>query len=540
LKFGAIRAAPLNRLSEQEMNSARRHILGSAAKLAVISAAFRSGLLPAFATAPDLFEEPRAFPDDFVRNLARDMAARPYEDEKIELPPGTEALTYDQYRDIRFDPEKSLWKGEGHGFSLDLFHSGFLFTKPVDIHMVAEGRQSKLRYDPGLFVFGPSVTAPDGKTDLHYAGLRLRYPINSNNVQDEFLVFQGASYFRAVGRGLLYGLSARGLAIDTGQPSGEEFPFFRSFWVKKPSAPAGVVVIEALLDSPSVTGAYRFSIKPGDDTQMDVEMTLYPRRDIEHAGIAPLTSMFLFNAMGRTADDYRNAVHDSDGLMMLTGRGEWLWRPLANPKTLQVSAFQDMSPRGFGLMQRTRRYEDFLDLESKYERRPSLWVEPIGDWSAGAVELYEIPTHVETNDNIVAFWRPKEPLRQGASHSFVYRLHWCPAWPLEQPAPVALVQFSGAGVDYDYASNPPKSDPNLRLYVIEFADDGGASGVTAEVSASAGTIANVVVYPNDMNGTLRLTFRHDAAGADMAELRAVLKRGGKNAGETWLYRWTRP
>jgi glucans biosynthesis protein len=225
--------------------------------------------------------------------------------------------------------------------------------------------------------------------------------------------------------------------------------------------------------------------------------------------------------------------------MMQTGTGEWLWRPLANHKSLQVSAFQDKSPRGFGLMQRTRRYADFLDLESHYESRPSLWVEPIGDWGAGSVELFEIPTQLETNDNIVAYWQPAAPLSQGASYSYVYRLHWCESWPTEQPAPVGLVTFSGSGVDYDYASNPPKYDPNLRLYVIEFQGGPAAGEFTADVTASAGTISKIVAYPNEMDNTVRLSFAHDATGIDAAELRAVLKRGDVVAGETWLFRWTR-
>lgn len=521
------------------MDTSRREFLGQAAKLAALAAALTSGVFPGAAAAEDLYGPFTEFRDDFVRNLAHDLAEKPFVDEKIEMPADFEVTTYDQYRDIRFNPERSVWKGEDHKFSFDLFHSGFLFTKPVDIYVVQDSQQAKLNYDPSLFIFGPKVKPPDGKTDLHYAGFRLRYPINNPDVNDEFLVFQGASYFRAVGKGLLYGLSARGLAVNTGQPSGEEFPFFRAFWIRKPQAQTGVIVVEALLDSPSVTGAYRFSIKPGDDTQMDVEMTLFPRTDMAHVGIAPLTSMFLFNAMERPVEDYRNAVHDSDGLMMLTGTGEWLWRPLANPKALQVSAFQDKSPRGFGLMQRTRRYEDFLDLESRYERRPSLWVEPIGDWGAGFVELFEIPSQLETNDNIVTYWQPAAPLTQGASYSYVYRLHWCENWPDEQPSPVALVTFSGSGVDYDYASNPPKYDPNLRLYVIEFEGGPAAGEFAANVTASAGTISKVVVYPNEISNTIRLSFAHDATGLDMAELRAVLKRGDVVAGETWLYRWTR-
>lgn len=518
----------------------RRHLLHAATRLAALAVLIRQGALPALAdAAPLLTGKPTEFPDDYVRTLAKELSGKPFKDETLALPEGLDKLTYDQYRNIRFNPDRSIWKGEAHGFSFDLFHPGFLFTRPVDIHVVEAGQQARLNYDPSLFVFGADVKVPDGKTDLHYAGLRLRYPINAAGIFDEVAVFQGASYFRAVGKGLLYGLSARGLAIGVGQPTGEEFPFFRAFWVRKPEAPAGVIVVEALLDSPSITGAYRFSIKPGEDTQIDVEMTLYPRRDLEQVGIAPLTSMYLFNAMNRPLADYRNAVHDSDGLMMLTGTGEWLWRPLANPKSLQVSAFQDLSPRGFGLMQRSRRYEDFLDLEARYERRPSLWVEPIGDWSTGAVELYEIPTQFETNDNIVALWHPKEPLKKGESRAYVYRLHWCPQWPLVAPKQPATVVFSGSGIDVDYAKNPPEINPDLRLYVVEFSGGDNIVTATADVSASAGVVSNVVVYANDQAQTTRLTFRHDAQGAELAELRAVLKRGETKVSETWLYRWTR-
>ena len=492
----------------------------------------RSGLVPSLAEDLDLFEEPSAFGDDFVKNLARELAAKPFQQETIALPKGLDALTYDQYRDIRFNPDKSIWRGEPHKFSFDLFHSGFYFTSPVDIYVVENDEQAKLKYIPDLFTFGPLVAKPDGLTDLHYSGFRLRYPLNSKDYFDEFAVFQGASYYRAVGKGMLYGISARGLAIDTGQPKGEEFPFFRSFWIKRPEADAGALVVYALLDSPSTTGAYRFTIKPGEDTQMDVEMELHPRRDLDHAGIAPLTSMYLFDAMSHDAfADYRPAVHDSDGLMMQTGSGEWLWRPLANHKALQVSAFQDVSPRGFGLMQRKRKFQDFLDIEAKYEKRPSLWVEPIGDWGAGAVELYEIPTQLEINDNIVAFWRPKEVLTQGGTHSFVYRLHWSAEWPDGTALPLAQVRFSGGGLNFDR---------KRRLYVIEFAGGDLAGEIKADVTASGGEISNIVVQLNNNNQTTRLSFEHDVADAELSELRAVLKRGEKKVSETWLYRWTRP
>jgi glucans biosynthesis protein len=455
------------------------------------------------------------------------------------MPPGWENLTYDQYRDIRFNPDMSFWKGEPHKFSFDVFHSGFLFTAPVDIHVVENGQAARLRYAPELFNYGPLAPKPDPNVDIHYAGLRLRFPINSPDYNDEFLVFQGASYFRGVAKGLLYGLSARGLAVDTGQPKGEEFPMFRAFWVRHPDPAATSIVVEALLDSPSITGAYKFSIQPGDSTKMDVEATLYPRRDLDHVGIAPMTSMFLFDPLGRVVDDFRPSVHDSDGLMMQTGAGEWLWRPLCNHKTLQVSAFVDQSPRGFGLMQRKRRYEDYLDLESRYERRPSLWAEPIGDWGAGNVELYEIPTLIETNDNIVAFWHPRDTLKQGQSYNYVYRLHWCKDWPAGVELPLGKTVFSGAGVDPNYSSNPPSYDPNLRLYIVEFAGGEMTGEIKPDVTASAGVISNVHVAKNDIAQTMRLSFEHNVNGTDISELRAVLKQGDKKVSETWLYRWTR-
>ncbi|MBG1231386.1 glucan biosynthesis protein G [Aestuariivirga litoralis] len=522
------------------MSSTRRQFLSLSAQLAATVALLRESALPAFADAPVLYEKPSAFAEDHVKSLAKALAAKPFVDEKIEMPKGFDSITYDQYRDIRFNPDRQIWKGEAHGFSFDMFHSGFLFTRPVDVYVIQDDQQSRLKYDPSLFIFGPKITPPDAKVDLHYAGIRLRYPINNANTADEIAVFQGASYFRAVAKGLNYGLSARGLAIDTGQPSGEEFPFFKAFWIKRPEAGTGTIVVHALLDSPSVAGAYRFAIKPGEDTQMDVEVTLYPRRDLEHAGIAPLTSMYLFGPMARPVEDFREAVHDSNGVMMLTGRGEWIWRPLNNPKTLQVSYFEDQTPRGFGLMQRTRSFEDFRDIEARYERRPSAWIEPIGDWGAGFVTLFEIPSNVETNDNMVAYWQPKDPLKQGSEYSYVYRLHWCPEWPLDPTAAaVKLVTFSGSGVAVDFTTTPPTYDPGKRIYVIEYSGPGEADEFTATATASAGTVDQINVIKNDVTGAIRVTFRHDASGLDSAELRANLKRGDTVAGETWLYRWVK-
>ncbi len=475
-----------------------------------------------------LFGPPEAFPEDYVLNLARKRAEQPFAEEKVELDGAFGEITYDQYRDIRFDPSKSIWKDTGSPFTFDLFHTGSLYKVPVDVFVVQDGQAQKINYLPELFIFGSSVTPPPAGTVLPYAGLRIRHPINNPQVWDEFAVFLGASYFRAVAKGQVYGLSARGLAIDTAGPKGEEFPYFRAFWVRRPADDANTIVLYALLDSPSTTGAYRFSLRPGETTLMDVEVRLFPRTDLGHAGFAPLTSMFLFDATGRGRfDDFRPAVHDSGGLQMLTGKGEWVWRPLANPRTLQVSAFVDQAPQGFGLMQRSRAYGDFNDLEAHYERRPSVWVEPVGDWGAGHVELVEIPSDREINDNIVAYWRPRDPIAKGTEYGLTYRLYWCRDWPAEPPLARAISTAQGLNWNQDG-----------RKFVIEFVGGDLSGEISATVSAGGGTIKHDVLQANPETKGYRLKFELDPQGSELVELRAQLKRGETPVSEIWLYRWT--
>src|SRR6266542_1414282 len=304
-----------------------------------------------------------------VRQLARDLAQKPYKPPDTRLPDTLKNLTYDQYRSIRFEPEKALWGGAG-----------------------------RIVYSPGMFSLG-KITPPDPSDDIGFAGFRLHAPVNRPDYYDEVAVFLGASYFRSLAKGLNFGISARGLALATGDPKGEEFPVFKSFWLERPQPNTKSVVVHALLDTPSAAGSYRFTIRPGDPTVFDVEAALYPRADIATAGLAPLTSMFMFDAGNRAnVDDFRPAVHDSDGLGMLNGRGEHLWRPLNNPGDLQISTFVDTNPRGFGLIQRKRDFRDYQDLEAHYEKRPSLWIEPIGDWGSGGVFLVEIPSKEEIHD----------------------------------------------------------------------------------------------------------------------------------------------
>ncbi len=490
-------------------------------------------LTTTLAPADSPTKSPGAVPFDraTIRRLAADLAAKPFQPPDTKLPDALSKLTYDQYRTIRFDASKSLWRGQKLPFEAQFFHRGFLYSNRVDIFEVANGQAIPFPYAPDLFDFGTNARPP--AEDIGFAGFRLHAPINRGEFYDEFCVFLGASYFRAVGKGQTYGLSARGLSIKTGDPAGEEFPFFKTFWIERPAQGAASVVIHALLDSESAAAAFRFTVRPGEDTVFDVEMTLYPRTDITAAGFATMTSMFYFDANSHAGvDDYRPGVHDSDGLQMLTSRNEDLWRPLANPTTLQISAFADPSPRGFGLMQRKRDFRAYDDLEAHYEQRPSLWVEPIGDAGEGAIELIEIPTKQEIHDNIVAFWRPRQVLKARMEHIFTYRLHWCVQAPI--PNEIARVADTRTGTGTDAAS---------RLFILEAAGPAlgkipANAGLRVEVSADHGKIANAVAMANPKLGTWRMSFELLPEGAKLVELRARLMGDQGPLSETWTYRWT--
>ena len=495
------------------------------------------GVSPAMVAAARAADAPSApFDDTTVRDMARELAKKPYAAPDERLPGPLADLGYDQYRTIRYDPQRALWRAANLPFQMQPFHRGFLFKQKVDLFEVADGKATPIGYDPAAFTLGEVGGAQPG--DLGFAGFRLTNVMNRADHFDEVASFVGASYFRAVGKGHVYGLSARGLAIATAEPSGEEFPLFRAFWLQRPQAGGNSVVVHALLDSRSTTGAFRFTIRPGEETVFDVEGRLYPRAELTTVGIAPLTSMFLLSPLDRAGmDDYRTAVHDSDGLMLSTGRGEAIWRPLANPRELQVSVFADANPRGFGLMQRRRSFTDYNDLEARYERRPGAWVEPIGDWGEGAVHLVEIPTKEEIHDNIAAFWRPKAPLRPGQEYSYVYRLHWAGAAAFGAAGRPAPAQFQEARQGAKAPGAP------ARLFVLEAAGGRlaalaeGAAPV-AEVSASLGRIENTVVQRNPETGGWRLSFELLPGNEKLVELWARLRNDEGPLSETWLFRWT--
>lgn len=465
-----------------------------------------------------------------VLSKAQALAASAYKTPDQSLPKGLQNLDYDAYRGIRFRPDRALWRDENLPFQVQMFHRGFLFVDRVRIHEVAGGISREIPYSVDLFRFD-SISPPAADSNAGFAGFRLHAPINRSDYFDEIGLFLGASYFRAVARGQVYGLSARGLSIGTAEQSGEEFPAFREFWIEKPDKQARSIVVHALLDSKSATGAYRFLIRPGAVTSFSVDVTLFPRVDIAHVGIGTLTSMFFFDVNDRLGvDDFRPAVHDSDGLAIRNGHNEKIWRPLSNPRDLQVSVFADRNPRSFGLVQRERNFEAYQDIESRFESRPSAWVSPIGDWGEGAVHLVEIPTKEEIHDNIVAFWRPKEPLRAKEVYNYKYWLDWGD----RQTGSPALARFvktrTGAG------------QKESRRFVLDLVGEElvkvDPETIRAEVTADPGDVRHLVLHPNPASGGLRLSFELVPKKSAPVELRAQLLRDEKPLSEVWLYRWT--
>ena len=506
------------------MSLTRRAMLGL---LAASAYAGGAGAMPVFKGTA------KSFSRDWLKSEAARLSREDYKP-MGQVPKPWRDLTYDQYRSIWFNSQKALWSDEDRPFQVDFFHPGLYFPRPVEINIVEGDRAQTLGFDISLFDKTDKLPNLPIDDTMGYSGLRLRAELTRAGIFSEFAVFQGASYFRAIGTGQNYGLSARGLALKTADPMGEEFPEFTHFWIDAPKPGARMITVHALLNSPSVTGAYTFHITHGTPAKMRVEAALYPRVELDHLGLAPLTSMFLFDETNRTRfDDFRSAVHDSEGLMVHNGAGELLWRPLANPRDLQVASFVDENPRGFGLMQRAREVEDYGDLEAYYDNRPSLWITPGEDWGKGAVTLVEIPSEKEIYDNIVAYWRPREALPAGREHTFSYDM----AWGAEPPRPRNVAQVLNTRIGKGYDKAKPYS-----IITIDFADHKAImddiENITRHISTNRGTVSDGVVQKNPGTGGIRLAFKFDPGEHSSAEMRAQLVKDGKSLTEVWLYRWT--
>jgi glucans biosynthesis protein len=473
-----------------------------------------------------------------VVRRAADLATKAYQPDRPDLPEGLANLDYDKYRDVRFRRDKSLWKDEGLPFQVEFFPRGFMFRDRVTINVVDGRKVTPVKFKRDLFDYGKNQIPSDLPDDIGFAGLRLLYPINRDDTFDEVAVFLGASYFRAVAQNLNYGITARGLAIDTGLPSKEEFPTFREFWLVKPKKDATDITLYALLDSERVTGAYMCTIKPGPETVFDVKTHIFARDGVKKLGIAPLTSMFFHGEdTDRRVDDFRPEVHDSDGLVIESGTGERIWRPLVNPLGLRINQFQVTNPKSFGLLQRDRVYDHYQDLEAHYQNRPSAVVEPIGSWGKGMVELVEIPSTAEKYDNIVAYWMPERPAEAGQQWEFAYRIRF---------AKDAESRLKGGRTDATRigAGGTDVLDSNIRKFVVDFAGPalaalGPHTPVEANIVASSGKLSNPIVQWNPYIKGWRLFFELTPDGDGPIDLRAFLFHGNDVLSETWTFQWVR-
>jgi glucans biosynthesis protein len=388
--------------------------------------------IPTPAQSPDEAPETAEFGFADVEEAARALAESPYRNAGYQVPDFLLSITEAQWNTLGFNPEYTLWQNTGLPFEARFFHPGFIYNGMVSIEIVENGQSKKIPFSADMFNYdNPAFAGQVRNGEVDFAGFSLYFPLHGDAYKDEIAVFLGATYFRALGRHTGYGLAARGLALNTGLPE-EEFPYFRKFWLVKPEADATSITVYALMDSPGMTGAFHYVITPGTSTVMDVSVNLFPRKGISRPPrleLAPISSMFLFSESGggTAAEDYRPEVHNSDGLLYVSEE-RWFWRPLSNPGRLAVNGFNLANPRGFGLIQRDDQFDHYRDTSSHFERRPSLWVEPSGDWGPGKLQLIEIPSSKEIHDNILVFWTADNSGAEGAAaqppYSFAYKLYW--------------------------------------------------------------------------------------------------------------------
>ncbi|TPQ32906.1 glucan biosynthesis protein [Cupriavidus pinatubonensis] len=526
----------------------RRTLLVSATASAALAAL---GIPPSALAASGIkLGDARPFSFDALIDQARALAGKPYAAPPAPPPEILDRIDYDAHGKIRFRPENALFADGPGQFPVTFFHLGTYFRTPVRMHVIERGKDSKgnareIVYEESYFDMPTDSPAHKLPRGSGFAGFRFQESrLGDQKVRDwkknDWVAFLGASYFRAIGELYQYGLSARGIAIDVAEAGkSEEFPNFTHFYFEPPEGKGDTVTVYALLDGPSITGAYKFVMQRGKAVVMDVECALFLRKDVARLGLAPLTSMYWFSeTMKGTAVDWRPEVHDSDGLAIWNGAGEHIWRPLNNPPQTMASAFGDDNPRGFGLLQRDRLFDHYQD-GVNYERRPSLWVEPRDGWGAGAVQLVELRTDDEIHDNIVAMWVPKAPARAGNTYRLRYRLHWLADEPF--PSPLARCVATRMGNGGQPGQPRPKG---VRKFMVEFK---GAPleklpfGVKPEavLTASRGKFSYVFTeaVPNGVPGHWRAQFDLTADGKEPVDLRLFLRLDGKPLSETWLYQY---
>ena len=516
---------------------------GMAAMSTAVPCSWAAGAAaPGKQSVPKLRGTPQPFDYAYLKGVARTLAEAAYKSPPQQLPPSIAQLDWDHWESIRFREEHSLWADDGLRFRIQFAHLGFRINKPVRMYLVQEGHAQELAFDPAMYDYSRAGVNPNQlPANLGFAGFRI---LSHTDWVRDVAAFQGASYFRAVDGDMQFGMSHRGLAIDCGMPTPEEFPDFIAYYLERPQKDSSSLTVYGLLDSPSLAGAYRFIIDVADTMVMDMDAALYPRKQIERVGIAPGTSMFFSGKNDhRSSQDWRPEIHDSDGLQMWTGAGEWIWRPLTDPTSVRVNSYADDGPRGFGLMQRERDFQQYQDDGVFYEKRPSVWVEPKSNWGKGAVNLVEIPTRDEVMDNIVAFWTPAAKPRPGQEYLFGYKLYWARENPLGPK--LATVRATRTGIGGVVGQQ--RTHFSWR-FVVDFA--GGdlslvppGARVTPVIWASRGRVEitsarPLVPSPQQWRAMFDLALTDESV--EPINLRLFLSLDGQALSETWLYQYVPP
>jgi glucans biosynthesis protein len=491
---------------------------------------------------------------DYVAQRALERARLPFRSPRADLPKvlRQDNLDYDKYREIEFRHDRALWAADQLPFRVEFFHPGYLYPEPVHVNEFTATHVQPIRFVRDFFNYRALRIQSEIPADTGYAGFRLLNQLNASNKWDELGAFLGASYFRLLGKGQRYGLSARGLALDCGEADRpEEFPLFTDWWLGKPQKDATGLTLYALLDSVSCAGAYQFLIRPGETTVADVEAVLYfretnkvqavepTRKPVKTIGLAPLTSMFWFGKNSeRKFDDYRPEVHDSDGLLARLDSGEMFWRPLDNPAVVRHQIFSTPNVRGFGLLQRERAFAAYQDSFNFYHLVPSVWVEPHGNWGEGDLHLVQLSANWEGFDNIVAFWDPRDKPAPLKPFHFGYTLSW--TRETDSKLSENKVVSTRIGLVLNCA--------NCRQIVIDFAGpklDAIPENEPPQAITSCST--NTVILDNqifrvpELNAwRVILKMQPDAGNTGPVDLRCTLQRGTNVLSETWTYQWSPP
>lgn len=488
-----------------------------------------------------------AFGFEDVARRAEELAQQGYRAPETTLPNELRELSYAEYGQIQYKRDRDVWSGNDVPFTLSFIPEGMHYDSAIQLNSIdQEGEVHGFAYNPDDFTYGDLNISDDVKNSdgVGIAGFRINHALNDDERKDEMMVFLGASYFRAIGRGQVYGLSGRGLAVDTGLSSGEEFPHFTEMWIIEPSPESQYLTIFALLDSPSVTGAYRFVLRPGEDTLVDVQSRLYLRRSVEKLGIAPLTSMYFYGpGQPSSTQHYIPAIHDSNGLLINDAQNGWSWRPLANPSRLMMNRQATPQLRGYGLMQRGHNFSDYQDINSRYDLRPSAWVEPLNEWGPGSVELIQIPTDNETNDNIVSMWLADEAHEPGIPLAFDYRITFTTDESRHLDPQLAWVEETRRSRGEVIRDDLVREPDGTLAFVLDFIGpslSGIGSDANMSVEASVGDngelAASRVVHNPATNGWRVFVNVRRSNGNQPLDIRAKLMLDGKQMSETWYYR----